>query len=345
MVKEFYFLCARGTHGGPEALHQIVDKINTVTKNKAYITYFQKDFVKEEKFKSFNVNYLHIKDVPDVDSVVLCATETNTYFFRRFKNTKKVMVWLSLYHYLRNIKESEYTFIERCKYLYSLNKYPWPAYPLYYLRDLLQNKKHFRFDMQDVIHTYNCEYVAEYLRNNGVKENEMLFLDGPIRTEYFQEMHAEEKKHIVAYNPAKGAEQYAPAVIEEMKKLDSTIEFIAISGLTVQQVKDALLKAKVYLDFGFFPGPEKLVKEAALCGCNIITSDRGAAKNDVDILIPKEFKFDMEKDDYKDIACLAYDMLKNYQNYIEMFDGYRNKIKTLSDNFEQVIENFTQMFD
>ena len=130
-----------------------------------------------------------------------------------------------------------------------------------------------------------------------------------------------------------------------MKKLDSTIEFIAISGLTVQQVKDALLKAKVYLDFGFFPGPEKLVKEAALCGCNIITSDRGAAKNDVDILIPKEFKFDMEKDDYKDIACLAYDMLKNYQNYNEMFDGYRNKIKTLSDNFEQVIENFTQMFD
>ena len=72
MAKEIYFLCARGTHGGPEAIHQIVDKINGCTCCKAYVAYFQKQFVREEKFKNFNVNYISIENVPDTQNTVLC---------------------------------------------------------------------------------------------------------------------------------------------------------------------------------------------------------------------------------------------------------------------------------
>ena len=145
MAKEIYFLCARGTHGGPEAIHQIVDKINGCTCCKAYVAYFQKQFVREEKFKNFNVNYISIENVPDTQNTVLCTPETHTYYLRKFKNVHKVIVWLSLYHYLRNIKEEKYTFLERCKYIYPKNRFPWPAFPLYYIRDLLQNKKYFKF--------------------------------------------------------------------------------------------------------------------------------------------------------------------------------------------------------
>ena len=83
MAKDFYFVCARGTHGGPEAIHQIVDKINTCTDCKAFVAYFQKQFVREEKFSSFNVNYVHIDSVPDTENTVICTPETHTYFLRK----------------------------------------------------------------------------------------------------------------------------------------------------------------------------------------------------------------------------------------------------------------------
>lgn len=340
MAKEIYFLCARGMHGGPEAIHQIVDKINGCTCCKAYVAYFQKQFVREEKFKNFNVNYISIENVPDTQNTVLCTPETHTYYLRKFKNVHKVIVWLSLYHYLRNIKEEKYTFLERCKYIYPKNRFPWPAFPLYYIRDLLQNKKHFKFDMGGILHTQNCEYVAGYLREHGVKESDMMYLDGPVRAEYFENSERPPKKNQIAYNPGKGAEEYAPAVVEKIKKLCPDTEFIPIKGMTVAQVKETLLTSKVYLDFGFFPGPEKLVKEAALCGCNIITSDRGAAKNDKDILIPQDFKFNMETHPYAEIAELAKNMLEKYEEYNKLFAPYVEKIKTLNSNFERDVIAF-----
>ncbi len=345
MAKNFYFICARGTHGGPEAIHQIVDKINTTTEHTAFVTYFQKQFVKEDKFKHFHVNYIHIKEVKDVADNVICAPETHTYFLRRFKKAKKVIVWLSLYHYLRNLKEEAYTFRERCRYLYCKNRFPWPAYPLYYIRDLLENKHHFKFDMPDVFHTQNCEYIAEYLRENGVCEHQMVYLDGPVRAEYFQTEKKREKQDLIAYNPSKGAEEFAPQAVEAIKKIDPDLQFVPIQGMTVAQVKETLLNAKVYLDFGFFPGPEKLVKEAALCGCNIITADRGAAKNSRDIFIPQEYKFTMERSPYEEIAQLACDMVKNYEKYRSEFAPYIEKINALNNNFQRDIKVFTDHFE
>lgn len=255
----FYFICARGTHGGPEAIHQIVDKINNSTEHKAYAAYFQKQFVREEKFKSFNVNYIPLSEVPDSEDTVLCAPETHTYFLRRYKKARKVIVWLSLYHYLRNIKEEKYTFSERRKYLYSKNRFPWfPFYPLYYIRDVLQNKNHFKFDMEGIFHTQNCEYVRQFLKEHGVEDKNITFLDGPVRYEYFEIKDFPEKENIIAYNPAKGAEEYIPYAIEAIKKINPDLEFAPIKNLTVDGVRETLLKSKVYIDFGFFPAPRSL---------------------------------------------------------------------------------------
>lgn len=340
MAKEIYFLCAQGVHGGPEAIHQIVDKINNCTDCKAFVAFYQKNFVPEEKFKNFNVKYINIKNVPDTEDIVLCTPETHTHYLRKFKNVRKVIVWLSLYYYLRNVKEEAYTFSERCKYRYSKGRFPWPAYPLYYLKDLLNKKDHFKFDMDGILHTQNCEYVAEYLRENGVKSSDMIYLDGPVRAEYFENSERPEKKNQIAYNPGKGADEYMPSVIEEIKRNCPGAAFVPIREMTVAQVKETLLTSKVYLDFGFFPGPEKLVKEAALCGCNIITSDKGAAKNSKDILIPSDFKFNMDSHPYKEISALTKAMLENYGEYNRLFEPYVKKVKKLNDNFERDVIAF-----
>lgn len=340
MDYEFYFLCVKGNHGGPEAIHQIVDKINSATPFQAHIAYFEKDFVPAEKFKCFNVDYIPLKEVPDSSETVLCISETHTFYFRRFKKAKKIMVWLSLNYYLKNIEEEGYSFSERCKKIYHRSRLPKPFYPLLFIRDkLLRQKKHFIFDMDDVRHTYNCKYVSDYLYKNGVKESDTVFLDGPVRQEYF-ESEKVAKTDTVAYNPGKGAEQYADSVLKILTKDYPEFKIIPIKNMTVPQVKDTLLHAKVYFDFGFFPGPEKLVKEAALCGCNIITGLKGAAANDRDICIPNECKFDMDNCDPSAVAKAIAERAKNHEKYYNDYEPYRKFIRSLNDNFEKTVCDF-----
>ena len=342
MDKKFYFLCVNGTHGGPEAIHQIVDKINCATKYKAYVVYFEKGFTPQEKFKDFRVNYIPLCDVPDSVQTVLCAPETHTHYFRKFKNATKVMVWLSLDYYLRNIKEQSCNFTEACKMTYYRSRLPKPFYPLLFVRDrLFRKKKYFVFDDDTVLHTYNCEYVASFLRKKGVKQENTAFLDGPVRKEYFENLEYN-KQNIIAYNPAKGAQNYIEPIIKALQSKYSDLKLVPIQNMSVKEVKKTFLRAKAYFDFGSFPGPEKLVKESALCGCNIVTGIFGAAKNDSDILIPKNCKIDVEKESAEKIADIIADRVYNYEKHFAEYDRYRAFIKNLNDTFEQTVINFTE---
>ena len=340
MNYQFYFLCVGGTHGGPEAIHQIVDKINSTTDYSAHVVYFQKDFKPEEKFSHLRADYLPLSQVPDTKETVLCVSETHTYYLRKFKNAKKVIVWLSLDYYLRNIALQNSGFKEMCNLLYYRSRLPKPFYPLLFVRDrLFRKKKHFVFDMEDVLHTQNCEYVSAYLRQNGVKDGRMIFLDGPVRQEYF-DLPKVKKEDVAAYNPAKGAERYVGPVLDALGEKYPQLKLIPIKNMTVDEVRDTLLRAKVYFDFGCFPGPEKLVKEAALCGCNIITGIDGAAGNKKDILIRDECKIDVANTKACDVAKVIFERADRYEEFLSDYDNYRKHIKNLSDSFDKTVKDF-----
>ena len=60
--------------------------------------------------------------------------------------------------------------------------------------------------------------------------------------------------------------------------------------MTEREVEDCLSQAKVYIDFGGHPGKDRIPREAALCGCCVVTGRRGAAGNDVEVPINQSYK-------------------------------------------------------
>ena len=54
------------------------------------------------------------------------------------------------------------------------------------------------------------------------------------------------------------------------------VKFIPLRGLSREQLNDLFFKAKIYIDFGKFPGKDRLFREAALNNCCILTGKFGA---------------------------------------------------------------------
>ena len=91
-------------------------------------------------------------------------------------------------------------------------------------------------------------------------------------------------------------------------------------------------KVKLYVDFGNFPGPERLPKEAVYNGANILVAYKNAAKNDFDIAIPEQYKIK----DYNNeelVVKLIKEMLTNYDKQYNDFEKFRVQIDKLESNF------------
>ena len=76
-----------------------------------------------------------------------------------------------------------------------------------------------------------------------------------------------------------------------LRKWSPDLDWQEIKGFTPDQVRDLFLTSKLYVDFGSHPGKDRMPREAALLGCCIITSRRGAAGNPFDVPIPDRYKF------------------------------------------------------
>jgi len=141
------------------------------------------------------------------------------------------------------------------------------------------------------------------------------------------------KKIFVAYNPKKGFE-----ITQHLMKLAPDINWRPIQNMTPAQVQELLAQAKVYIDFGEFPGLERLPREAILSGCVVITGKRGAAVNDIDINIPDEFKFDMQATQ-QDIIKKIREVFKNFAEAHDAQKAFRDKELNAQKNFVTEVAN------
>ena len=105
--------------------------------------------------------------------------------------------------------------------------------------------------------------------------------------------------------------------------------------MTPAQVRELLEQAKVYIDFGEFPGRERLPREAILSGCVVITGKRGASANDVDINIPAEFKFSLDD-------SVPYQVIVKIKEFFEDFDTAYAKQKAFRDRERNAQKNFVE---
>lgn len=331
-MKKIYIIAPAGNStGGVETLHQAVSYMNDMGAD-AYIVYCNDDWDKEkiveekmipvEKFQSYNIKVSG--KIEDVKENLLIVPEIYSKLLYRYKHIKKVILWLSWDFF------EDRAYDVRASRLAARKHLPKVIFkPAIWIYNLTKGRQfNFGKDTNQILHLYNCEYIKQILIRKGVAENNTMYLCGMIRDEYLNnKIEYEAKENIIIYNPAKDKTKFAEKIFYHCNMDKKGYRIIPIKGMNVSEIKEVMKKSKVYLDFGYFPGPERMPREAVTMGCNIITSNIGAAGNDVDIPIPKKFKFSVDDKNMGKIGECITKCMEDYMDYQPYFEEYRVKVK------------------
>lgn len=329
-MKIYIMAESTSTSGGPESLHQLT----YILRKKGYDSYiYYVDRAVDEVAEKFSQYEIKIaQTIEDNSHNILIVPESYTEELAKYKNINKAIWWLSLDFYKNNL------WINRTMLFCKDHRLPNILFPIIFTFLMITNKLKFnlyRFkDVDNIYHLYNCEYVNNYLIEHGVTEEKKSYLCGPLRSEYFDILNNKKRENIVLYNPKKGME-FTKKIIEYNK--NKNIRFIALQNMTPQQIRNLMIKSKVYIDFGYFPGPERIPREAAMMGLNIITSNLGSAQNQDDVPIPQDFKFSLDNGNLSNISKLIDMMINEYEKYNSYFSKYRNKVIEQKNRFESDI--------
>lgn len=318
----YIFSPAGFTTGGVELLHQLCDVLNSNGEN-AYIVYFgKKEHIIPDEYKKYKIKQISQEQISDDENNLIVLPETYFRPISKFKNIKFFIWWLSvdnyylsynstifqaLLYYLINKKiiKATYHFIKK------IIKYK--SLPSYSMNKIRKNK-------QIICNAYQSEYAKDFLHKHKLFNT--IHLGDYINDEYFNADFSKfPKENIIIYNPKKGI-QFTNRLI----KIASNHIFVPIQNMTRKQVKELMIKAKVYIDFGYHPGKDRIPREAAMCGCCIITGKLGAAGYYEDLSIRDEYKFNQKKKDIKRIVEKIEYVLENYEQEIIKFSEYRKKI-------------------
>ena len=316
---KIYVLCPANVHtGGPESLHQLTSRLISFGLD-AKILYcarvgelFDINDPVAPALKKYHVPYTF--DFADTSHNVFVVPESLTEHLYAVKRCRKILWWMSVNNYLENV--------------------------LQLIRPCIENPlaervpKYFTFDDGGVDeHWAQSEYVRQFLRLNGVTKSRSVethmsqtFLSGAANVDFAA------KKNFVAFNPRK-AFDFTKRLIE----LAPEIDWRPIENMSPAQVRELLTAAKIYVDFGNFPGRERIPREAALSGCVIVTGRRGAAANDVDFNIPAEFKFDERTVEPQAVVDKIRDVLNDFETAFAAQENFRTSLLTAQKNFSDAL--------
>ena len=312
MNKRIYVVCpAYLKTGGTELAHQLV-KFYTDEKIDAQIAYV--DVQKFEnplnlEFEKYVNEWIDISEIEDLEDYIIVFPEFYTEYLSRFNKARKVIWWMSVDNF-----EMRNGFRGALKFLSFGKVFKWWLKGS--LRDLSGNIK-----LAD-LHVYQSEYARLYLKEQGIEN--ALPLSDYINDVYFEERAIDitERENNVLYNPKKGIE-FTQKIIKQFPEFN----WIPIQNMTTKEVREILQKSKVYIDFGNHPGKDRFPREAVASGCCIITGKLGAAGNNIDVMIPKDYKFDDSTRNIWEIGNRINDCLKQYDKRVLDFKEYVKRTK------------------
>lgn len=316
--------------GGPELAHQLVDYLRDKGKE-AYICYVRDCKVVTDKaevtkeYTRYNIKISN--EVVDISDNVLIIPETYLYFIPQFRNIKICVWWMSVDHAIERLGFDDSlhyskSFFDKLRVIKHFRDYKGK----YTIKDL--KNEDYR-----LTHFYQATYIQQFLYGLGL--NRVIRLTDYINPDILNNVDtSKNKEDIILYNPVKGIE-YTSNV---MKVLPG-FKFVALKGFNREQLNDIFDRAKLYIDFGSFPGKDRLPREAAIHNCCIITGKFGASKYFEDVPIDSKYKFDMNHANYHEIKDCVEDVLQNYDSRINDFEYLRETIKHEQENFYREIDN------
>ncbi len=305
--KVFLILAPAGREsGGPEALHQLCNAIDRLGAN-AYMYYIDGkqaqwcDVPAPARYEKYHTRHISNSLPGSPDNIVFVFNEDLTPYIPTVTCRPKVLWWLSVDNYTNNSGS---------------------PMPLSYLRTEID------------LHLVQSEYARDYLLHTvGIPEDKILKVSDYIGEAYGQFiLPSAYRKNTALYNPYKGLAELKPL----MEKA-SWLTWIPLTGLTEEQVVVLMQSSKLYVDFGGFPGKDRIPREAASCGCCVITGKKGAAAFEQDVPIPEKYKFDDIPNQYDQIERLMHEICEDFDAHSRDFDAYRAGIRGEKECFDREV--------
>ncbi|WP_010581024.1 hypothetical protein [Liquorilactobacillus vini] len=345
-INRIYIICPYVKTGGPRSLHQLCNSLTKLGYDAGIVYGFKGVLLKKDRPLFSNFCGKVFTKIDDEPFNMVITSESDTVWHLIFKNVKKVIWWLSLdYYYQQNLWFACNMWIKNKGRNRLLIPFLFAKKKLELLnskqdRRYIRNKKEF----DEVFHLYNCEYVRQFLLKKKVSKERMAYLCGPITFDDILDAKKViyNKKDIVCYNPAKMNNKLFDEVKKSVLKKSANIKFIKIEKMSHSKVAEYLLSSKLYVDFGFFPGPERMPREAVLYFNNLIVSDKGSAHNEIDYPIPQSNKINLSKKNIEFISKTIVKNLSEYKTKWSQFKKFQNKVLNQKEIFDLNIINFLE---
>lgn len=319
MSQNIYIVCPpKKATGGPEALHQLGYILNSLGYNaKMLYPKYKKDPV-HPFYKNYNVPY--VRRVTDSTDNVIIIPESMTNLIAKYPLSQKKIWWLSLdfYEILMNSREKKKNWI----------------------RKLLVPYKHteYRFEPnRNVTHWYQSQRTKEFLLTKKL-DNEIAYLCDYVTELFFDGLpESFSKENIITYNPKKGLDK-----IEKYMALLPQYKWQPLSGMSREEMRGTLRKAKLHIDFGYFPGRDKIPREALVSGVCLLTGREGTSAFKEDLGIPEKYKLHENEMQPEKVTELINHLMNNYDEAFTDFLDFRNFVMNEKNC---MIENTKKLFE
>lgn len=174
----------------------------------------------------------------------------------------------------------------------------------------------------NIIHLPQSAYADDFLRKLGAKH---IFRNVDVLNDDFFKTYEEKPRYdTVLYNPAK-ATPFTYKLIDEA--MNQGIRFEPIQGLTRTELINKLRQTKLYIDFGDFPGRERIPREAVMCGCCIIIGAVGSGRFYDDFTLYDRYAFDRKEAHIFAIVREIKRVLAEYDEAQKDFEMFRAIIR------------------
>lgn len=316
--------------GGPTLLHQLCSELRKQGLD-ARMLYTEKGAPDpltgsplHPRYEHFQNPFMYKRDPGPSD--VLIVPETETDYAARISCSLKIIWWLSVDNYLIGKRG---LFAKATAKLGRKSQYLFP-------RDFSRASSDPLFKDRKILHAYQSEYAARFLVNVGIPAARMFSLSDYLDDRFIGaslKSQAASRQNIALFNPKKNS----ALVRDAIKKTGDAFRWTALEDYSEDELIQVMQTAKVYVDFGGHPGKDRLPREAAMCGCCIITGRRGSAKNDIDIPIPSQFKLDEHLTSPERLLALIEKTMEDYDDNRCAFELYRAKIAGEYEAFRQEV--------
>ena len=302
--------------GGTELLQQLCYYINKLG-GCAKIVY-PEDYKNSKVYEVFMERYHNpiSTEIVDKEDNCLVVPETRIEILSEYKQIRKYVWWLSVDNYYGAFKRKD-DFSHRF---------------VYKIKDWRNSKEYTKCN-----HLVQSEYARLFLINDKkIDDYRISYLSDYLNSTYLEEAINNTntvRKNNVLYNPKKGYE-FTKKIMESLPD----VNWVPLQGYTPVEMRELMQISKVYIDFGNHPGKDRIPREAAICGCCIITGIRGSAGNEIDVPISSEFKFADNPSNISLINKKILACIDNYNEEVAKFANYKKKILLEEQSFVEDIK-------